>query len=142
MKNKFLRLLVVLSKLTAAEKMSLDRFLQSGEYLAYKFSTPLGKDINFSGPEISEFVFFLECDIDKNTYSFNCNNIDDFSFETFEIHLSQFLNVLFERKLTFEKELTILNDVVRKLRESLNQEELNFLSVSHKKVFSVLQHNE
>ena len=130
MTNKFLRLLIVVTKLTTAEKMQLDKFLQQGEYLAYRFSISPVDQKTLASKSVSDLIFEFWCEIDQSTYHFTNQTIGGKVFSAFEIHLSKFLNVLFERKRTFETDTEMLETVIGKLQCDLTREEIQ-LFASH-----------
>ena len=108
-----------------AEKMKLDRFCQHGEYFAYRITLP---------PEpadsIDDVRFMFEVEIENRVYYFANNDIHDDEFTEFEEHLSRFLNVLFQRKLDFEKRDEMFKNVMLKLVHGLTEEEQRCLATN------------
>lgn len=127
MKNKYLRLLVALTKLMTAEKMRLNRFCQHGEYLAYSMRILPINEIVLS-PGEGDIDFEFECGIETESYSFTKDDTPEEIFTEFEQHLSKYLNVLFERKQEFERNAEALNSVAKKLTDTLTDEEKQCLA--------------
>lgn len=126
--NKTLRLFISLAKLMTAEKMKLQDFLLPGEYLAYRIKLPAINYGELLNEHIDYFVFEFSCDLDKDSYSFSSVDITDSSFQEFETHLLEFLNVLFNRKNSFERDTKLLEQVSEKLHSQLTQSEKECLA--------------
>ena len=109
-----------------AEKMKLDRFCQIGEYLAYKIALP-----SEPKPEADDEVCFIfSAELEDRQYHFTNDDIDEDAFTTFELHLSRFLNDLFQRKMGFEKRNEMFKSVMTKLVSELSEEEQQCLATN------------
>jgi hypothetical protein len=126
MKNKYLRLFVAQTQLMTAEKMKLDRFCQHDEYLAYRISLPRNND---DTPE-DDINFVFDVELENKKYSFTTATITDASFSIFERHMSKYLNVLFQRKVDFEKRNAMFKDIMQKLVTELTEEEQQCLATN------------
>ena len=126
MNNKYLRLFVVQTQLMTAEKMCLDRFCQHDEYLAYKIALPHGTDRKY-GRDV-EFIFAV--DLEDKQYHFTDESINEEDFSAFEKHLSVYLNVLFHRKLEFERRNEMFKDVMQKMVNTLTEDEQRCLATN------------
>lgn len=115
--NKELRLFVVYTKLTTAEKMQLHKFLAYGEYLAYSLKLNHIPHDQLTTTPIEDFKFDFRCEIENDIYEFSHHSLEtnDAAFASFEIHLSTFLNELFDRKNKFEQNTEDLKRVVEKI---------------------------
>ncbi len=125
MNNKYLRLFVAQTRIMTAEKMRLDRFCQHGEYFAYRITLPQS-----SANTPDEIKFNFEVELETKVYYFADDDIYDDEFAEFEEHLSRFLNVLFQRKLEFEKRNRMFNDIMQKLVKGLTEEEQQCLATN------------
>jgi len=111
-----------------AEKMKLHDFLSPGEYLAYRIKLPAINYGELLNEHIDYFVFEFSCDLDQESYFFSSTNITDSNFQEFEMHLTEFLNVLFDRKNAFEHDTKLLEQISEKLHNQLTQGEKECLA--------------
>lgn len=129
MKNKYIRLFVALTKLMTAEKMRLDRFCQPGEHLAYAISIPNSDDIAvLSRVQKDDIPFSFECFLETQSYRFQHDNIDTRTFRKFEQHMSEYLNLLWERKVAFEKRAEDLDNIHKMFEDYLTDEQRKTLA--------------
>lgn len=128
MKNKYLRLFVAQTKLMTAEKMRLDRFCQHGEYFAYKIALPPDPSVDLENTDDVNFIFAV--DLENVQYCFTDENFNSESFASFELHLSAFLNELFNRKTEFEQRNEMFKSVMTKLVTDLTEEEQQCLATN------------
>ena len=128
MNNTYLRLFVAQARIMTAEKMKLDRFCQHGEYFAYKISLPPDPSINLENAVDVKFIFSV--DLEKQQYYFTNDNVSNELFTAFEQHLSTYLNVLFQRKIEFEKRNELFKTVMQKLLVELTEEEQRCLATN------------
>lgn len=108
---------MVYTKLTTAEKMQLHKFLAHGEYLAYSLKLHHIPHDYLTTTPINSFMFDFRCEVENEIYEFSHHNLDtgDVSFVAFEVHLSNFLNDLFDRKNKFEQQTEELKQVIGKI---------------------------
>jgi hypothetical protein len=128
MKNKYLRLFLAQTKLMTAEKMRLDRFCQHGEYLAYRIAIPPFATNNLHALNDIDFTFHV--DVAKDQYFFSSGTFDEDLFSTFEMHLSVYLNELFERKNEFDQHNDMFRSAMQKLHSSLTEDEVRCLATN------------